>query len=1735
VSAFGFGGSNFHVALEEYVGEHKAPKARTARSELVVLGAETPAALTEACRKLAVEVRASLAAGRETRDENESRVLATFARTSQRDFVESKARAAVVAESATELAQKLDEAAGLVPKEGLVATPRGIFAAHGAPEREVAFVFPGQGSQYVRMGEGLALTWDDARARWDHATTLVRGLGDKVFPRPSFEVDADAVALAELTKTEVAQPAIGAASLATLALLQKLGLVPEVTCGHSFGEITALCAAGVLSVDDALRVARARGERMAEAAQRPGSMSAIVAARADVEAAIAGLDGVSIANHNAPNEVVISGDTEAIARAEAVLEARGLKVKRLNVATAFHSPIVASAVEPFAAFLHDVHFDEPKLDVIANGSAAPYAGEPAAFRRQLATQLAGPVRFVESIEAIYARGVRTFVEVGPGAVLSGLVDRILDGKVHQAIPTDRKGKDAVTALHEALGRLAVLGVPLAFEALWTEFAVATDPRSVPVPKMALRLNGSNHGKVYPANPVGTKSPKALPPREPRRRALEAAPAPTHAAATSHGSNGMNGASTRDLGQPLAAAASMPAPAPAPSYAAPITHVSSNQPSQKPAMSSNKDLSAPPSAPAVVHAPHAERAPLHADAQLAWVAAYQEAQRQTAEAHATYQRAMAETHQAFLRTAETSFTGLAAMLTGGRIEAPTYSAAPALTAPSAYAPPQPAYAPPQAHYAPPQPAYAPPQAHYAPPQPLAPVAHTAVSAPVASPPPAAAGPRAPAPGLALEPLMLEIVAAKTGYPVEMLGPDMDLESDLGVDSIKRVEILAALRDRTPNLPELDMAKLGALRTLGQIVEHVREVMGGDAEPAPTAKSNGASNGGHASPANGHAPVAAAPAARVSGGAPAGLEPLMLEIVAAKTGYPVEMLGPDMDLESDLGVDSIKRVEILAALRDRTPNLPELDMAKLGALRTLGQIVAHVREVMGSPAQEAPPPEALARLSPKAEAPKAKGIGRWVTAVHPAKARGLALSGLLSAKRCVVTEDGEGLAAAIVARLRARGVAAEVTSDVPADADALIELAGLGALAEAGAVFDIPRAALAHARTVAKTISEHGGAYVTVQDTGGDFGLSGSDRAWISGLTGLLKTAAQEWPKCSARAIDLERAGRGVEALADAIVDELLFGGHELEVGLRADGSRLTVVSEAVAAAPTRAIGDVVSPGEVVVISGGARGVTAQCTLALVRATRCRVVLLARTALGDEPASVRGVTGDAALKAALLGDARARNEKLTPAELSGRVGQVVGNREVVDVLAKIREAGGDARYEAVDVTDAPAVARVLADVRQHWGPIVGLVHGAGVISDKLIAEKTEAQLDRVLSTKVSGLRALLDATGEDPLKFVVMFSSVAGRAGNRGQSDYAIANEILNKVACSERRARPRCVFKSLGWGPWESGMVTPALRAHLEKAGVPLVTLDGGPRAMLEEIAEGPESAVDVVLGAEPKAEALAGATAEGAPTRRSLRVEVLVDARSAPYVGDHRVRGVAVVPMALAIEWLARGAEALCPGKVFVEASDVRVLRGIKLGRFDTTGDRFVIEVSTLDGETIEGAILGEDGVRHYAAKLHVANARPAALAPASLAGARSAWPHAVYGDVLFHGPAFQVVRGTPSLARDGLEGELVGVREMAWPRASEFVTDPALIDGAIQLALLFCKGATGGNSLPTALARVRWLADGPPAGVVRCVMRSRALSRDHTITELALLRGDTVVAEIAGLELHVLPGTHSTAPLSPA
>ena len=437
------------------------------------------------------------------------------------------------------------------------------------------------------------------------------------------------------------------------------------------------------------------------------------------------------------------------------------------------------------------------------------------------------------------------------------------------------------------------------------------------------------------------------------------------------------------------------------------------------------------------------------------------------------------------------------------------------------------------------------------------------------------------------------------------------------------------------------------------------------------------------------------------------------------------------------------------------------------------------------------------------------------------------------------------------MQADGVDASLVNDVHEAASfaGVIFLGGLADFKTTDQALDVNRRAFEAARSLACSESETQ-LFVTVSDLGGHFGLDGSASTvtmWSSGLTGLTRTASLEWPACDIRAIDIERGTQDAWSVADAIATELIAGGAEPEVGLTADGTRRVLIT---AEAPVQTGGRLpLGPSDVVVVSGGARGVTATTMIELAGASGATFVLLGRSVLADEPASCAGATTDAEVKKALLSDSLAAGEKIDPKELSWRAQGVLAAREVRATIASIANVGGKARYIAVDITDQPAVAAAFDSIRAQEGPITGVVHGAGVLADKLIAEQSDEAFHKVFTTKVKGLQVLLDATAADQLKVLCLFSSVAAHSGNRGQAAYAIANEVLNKVASTERARRgSSCVVKALGWGPWDGGMVTPALKAHFEEMGVSLIGLDEGAKALVDEIASSQVGEVELVLG-----------------------------------------------------------------------------------------------------------------------------------------------------------------------------------------------------------------------------------------------------------------------------------------------
>jgi acyl transferase domain-containing protein/acyl carrier protein/NADP-dependent 3-hydroxy acid dehydrogenase YdfG len=1386
LSSFGFGGTNFHVAMEEYEGPGvKPPKHWNAAGELILLSAATAEALNHKCRELSTQ------AGKEN--------LAELARDSQLLFdAKLPHRIAIVCDSLADLKKKLDPANRAMP---------GIYSGNATEAGRTAFMFPGQGSQYVGMTGDIAMAFEEAREAWDSAPRVdLPELGDVVFPRPVFDDEDRKEQAARLTQTEWAQPAIGTASVALLNILKKLGVGPDCVGGHSFGEITALYASGGADFDTMVHIARRRGELMAEASSTPGGMLSVRHSATQVKEWISdwGVD-LAVANLNGPNQTVLSGSIVAIEEAEGLLKQHGNGVMRLPVSTAFHSPLVAGAAGAFRAHLEDCYLTDGLLPFYANFDGELHPVEPAALRDRLADQVASSVRFHEMVDRMYDDGVRTFVEVGPSAVLSSLIKSILGDRPFNAIALDRQGTNGVVALWHGLGQLAVLGVAMNWSALRAQHDIQPEPRGQDK-KFIVKINGGNYGRPYPDLSGKPVKPFAAP------KAVAAAPAPVPAA--------------------------VPAPKP-------------------------------------VESPKQVTAPTNENTVSETTELYRVFQTSIADAHRGWQDNLAKGHEDYLKAMESAYFA-------------------ALGAPVAAIP---------VYVQPPAPRQA--AVLTAAPQPPAPLPAPPVLAPAPAPV-AVAVPKPAAPTHNVRETLWNLVADKTGYPSDMLEPTMALEADLGIDSIKRVEIFAAVQDALPGLPELPHSDIGRLRTLEDIAVYLQEQLGAAPKAAPVASVVAAPSvdinkillgviaektgypsemleptmaleadlgidsikrveifaavqdaipglpelphsdigrlrtlediavylTGHMGGASAPAAVSVAPVAATPG---VDMQAILLEVIAEKTGYPVEMLNPGMALEADLGIDSIKRVEIFAAMSERVPGMKEPDMGELGPLKSIADVAGYLQ---GAPVAAAPVEAAPA----KAKAPAQTGL-RHTVVIKPAPATNHSVL-TETIGSITITDDGLGVADALSELLIVRGYEAAVSYEVPEGVHAVICLAGLREFPTRAAAIAANISAFDVARSAATTIADNG-LFVTVQDTGGRFEPTDEIRAWAGGLSALAKTAALEWPKAAVKAIDIEVAGRTPLLVAQAILNELMQGGTELEVGLSAKGERVTVETTS---GPVNGTALTLGPDSVIVASGGARGVTAQSLINLAKQTHSRFVLLGRTPLVDEPSFCQGVAGESELRKVFAAFAKTKGESMPPAAIAAQASQVIATREVNDVLAAFKAAGSQARYVAVDIRNREAVASALNEVRSVWGPISGIVHGAGVLADKLIAELTPDKFDVVFSTKIDGLEALLDATRQDPLRFIALFSSVAARNGNPGQAAYAMANEVMNRVAHAEAAHRAGLRVKSLNWGPWDGGMVTDALRKHFAKNGVGMLGIEEGTKLFSDEILHGADGEIEIVLG-----------------------------------------------------------------------------------------------------------------------------------------------------------------------------------------------------------------------------------------------------------------------------------------------
>ena len=1828
VSALGFGGSNFHCLLEEY---------QPVKTVADWLGDVQIAAFSAADEQgLAGLLEGFPVAG----DWNDLRLAADASRSTFAP--QQPCRLVMVFDKQnSKPANQVQGALGMLRSKSGAAfwsTPDGSFFARGETNSQLAMLFPGQGAQYTGMLRDLAIQFPEFLEAFKSADrAFIANTGGKrgrltelVYPRPVFDQESRDDNEARLRATDVAQPALGAVSLGAREVLASFGVTAGAFAGHSYGELTALCSGGYFDADALHALSRLRGELMAAGEGDRGSMLAVSAPLDRVEAFLkdSGLQLV-LANRNTPEQGVLSGATAEIKKAAGLLEEQGLRYKQLSVAAAFHSELVADASGPFGKRLQEITFNKPKASVFANTTGKAYPEKPDQARELLAAQLARPVDFVAEIEAMYAAGQRIFLEVGPGARLTGMVKAILADRDHQALAIDSSNgrRSGINDLARALAQLAAFGYPVEL-VRWDEgYAARRAATQGKKRGMTVSLTGANY----------FKKPEKRPPVPQQKTGA-----------------GDLTAETRGLGLE----AGYP-------FEKKQHHQSSVSIHQSPVPSPQPPVSCP-QPPVFTHSGSLQEA-LQITRQS--MQALQSLQEQTARLHQQFLAGQESATQSFLHLVEQQNRLLqgqplatatpAQAVAREAVPEPAVAAAADGTSGTRDAgreTPVPSPKPPAAALKPP----APSRRCQAASQPTAAVDSSLVAktllaviaektgypedmlelemtldtdlgidsikrveilsalqeqlpeAPAVKPeelgslqtlgqiidhlsagmdaaPVVTVAEPASIDGALVARTLLAVIAEKTGYPQEMLELEMTLDTDLGIDSIKRVEILSALQEQLPEAPAVKPEELGSLQTLGQIIDHLSaglpstvtvaspvaataatpaidstlissvllaviaektgypqemlememaldtdlgidsikrvEILSALQEQLPEAPAVKPEDLGvlqtlgqivdylAAASDKTVAPVAQLPTA-----GPLDREAVaaaLLEVIAEKTGYPLEMLELEMALDTDLGIDSIKRVEILSALQDKLPAAPAIKPEHLGTLQTVGQIVDFLASVSGvaEPARAADtgfePPSV------------GKGIERKVLKAVPLQRDDDRISlKLPKGARVWVSNDGASLSDAVCEQLVARGLVAEKVALDKLDSLAPAEnLAGLIILAPSTGADDRFLQDAFRLMQLAEPAlnangSKGGAVLAVVSRLNGYFGLTEGGPigdVLSGGLAGLAKTAGHEWPDVSCKVFDLATDLDDVAKSAEILLAELLVDGPQ-EIGIA--GDRLYMLELVEQVLPDAAADTPVKYGDVVVISGGARGVTAEVAVALAASSHATLLLLGRSAAPQaEPDWLDGLTSEAEIKKAVIAHA---GGSLKPKEVGQRCQAILGNREVRTTLQRIKEAGGQALYRSVDLRDGDAVIGIVQAVREEYGPIKGLVHGAGVLADRLIKDKTAEQFEQVYTTKIAGLRSLLDAVADDDLRFMVMFSSSTGRFGRTGQVDYAVANEVLNKIAQQQAGLRPDCRVLSLNWGPWDGGMVTPALKKVFADEGVPVIDLKAGADYMVQEIATAPGGPVElVILGGRNQAAIEDQLQAhENIYVSKAFDLDLSID--QYPFLESHVIDGKAVLPMAVMIEWMAHAAIHNNPGLRFHGFNDLRVLKGVTLepgqthtlqvmtGKAFKSGGVHVVPVE-LSGMTAKGQQLVHSRARVVLAA-SLPEGKPAMARPELQAYSRTI-EETYRPDRLFHGPDFHGIREVIGCSGDGIASVVrpapLPTEWIRQPLRNSWLADPLALDSSFQLMILWSFERYKSGSLPVFAGRYRQYRDRFPESGAEIRIRITRQSASKAAAEI--------------------------------
>jgi acyl transferase domain-containing protein/acyl-CoA thioesterase FadM len=1466
VSAFGFGGINTHLIIES--GGPPSPRLDTQANERALLASNQESEL--------------FVFGGGSKEDVLSRVAAVAVEApllSQSDLVDLAAsladdlppamsfRAAVIAETADDLVAKLEELRraleNALPTTGKhwVQPYKGVFIGYGNGVGRIGFLFPGQGSHQLLMARTLIERFDWARQLAEEAQRAVEGrsLLDAIYrpidrARDPSEIDEWTAALSE---TEIAQPAICLASVLCARYLISLGINPSVVGGHSLGEITALHVAGAFDARTLFSIAALRGQVMRAGTERAGAMVSLACPRTEADIILSQISGTAVvANINSPKQTVVSGDVDAI---DAVIAAAtDLKITciRLPVSNAFHSPLVARGAESFEAALNVASSASPLSVPVFSGVEFTSIDARTDLREHLARQITSPVNFIA-----LARQMKNlcdvFIEVGPGRALSGLCRDIFDD-------SDICAPLASNALkwnpNRAVATAFVNGVGVD----WTEFYAQRLVR--PYVKQAQRIYLTNPAE----RPVALKSvsspqnhPSALTARSTIQTALESALGQELDLNEKQVADYL-----RRRGKFLAGVARLDMASSA-NGAAPIFI---DLP--KPTAAKTNGVAAPTNgvtAPTWPVAMGGGKPSIKTLVELL-VELISKRTGYPAASITSESRLLDDLNLDSIKAGELVAETARRIGAAGTIDATRFANASLHDIAAAL-------------------------------HEVAPEAAPTAAAPQSSAQSWDAGATESMSLEAVIELLFELTSQRTGYPRSSIAGESRLLDDLNLDSIKAGELVAEATRRIGAAGAIDATRFAnaSLRDIATALHAVAP------QAAPTAPAPQA-------PAQSRNAVAAE-----SMSLEAVIE-LLFELTSQRTGYPRSSIAADSRLLDDLNLDSIKAGELVAEASRRIGVAGAIDATRF-ANASLKDIAAALVALLpeSQPKAVVSTPSPSAGLSPQSASPIGNGlsfVSRYASWTRNYIVRALPTPRAGSGREADMTDavflvlfdprDREP-ADALCAEIVARGGRAEPT---PFDATTLAALQRDSRFTHRVAVLPrlpgdgAPTARLAEmisrvisiAQAPVKTASGRRRTTVAyVQFGGGRFGEDavGLEPELCNALA-FARTLHLERNDLCVRVLDFATSAAS-KTVADLVLDEI--GGEDgfAAIGFDAELIRRAPFAELSEPIAYRARSFEWSEQDVILVTGGAKGIVAECALGIARETGATMVLVGR----GKPVGAADGSGDS---------------------------------EIDRTLQRFRAEGLRHLYFSCDIVDAEALAETVGKIEAEVGPITGVIHAASVIRPSRTDNLTVDGLVQEVSPKVLGAWNLCRLLSGQNLKLFVVFSSLVVDHGMPWSAGYSFANETMERVVQAAASVGSPMPLQIISFGLWGEVGASANLKTnnHLLTVGlhdgeippeegvrrfVEALTLDPGAQRLCiygRSVGYGPWDQlrpapaiprnlrfIERVLHVEPEVELIA-----------RCRLTLQRD----KYLHDHVYNGMYIVPTVLALEAIAEAGSALAGG-----------------------------------------------------------------------------------------------------------------------------------------------------------------------------------------------------------------------------